>query len=146
MVFCSSLRRCLGLIATFAADRSKGRIVFAYACFATACLCPLVFGFPTELWLAQALFWPAFAVSRYARQTVGGAMLTFALLLTLIFTHEGALVLAAAIVVTLSLRGLRDALFLRAASALTVALLIWAAIKLAFPPTTILPTFMFGRR
>ncbi|HVI65857.1 MAG TPA: hypothetical protein VM910_25215, partial [Bradyrhizobium sp.] len=35
----------LGLTATFAADRSQGRIIFSYACLSTACLCPLVFGF-----------------------------------------------------------------------------------------------------
>ena len=57
----------LGLVATFAADRSKGRIVFCTACASTACLCPLVFGFPTEMWMAQALFWPALAVCHYAR-------------------------------------------------------------------------------
>src|SRR5712691_238013 len=34
----------LGLLATFAADRSAGRTIFGYACASTACLCPLVFG------------------------------------------------------------------------------------------------------
>ena len=29
----------LGLTATFAADRSRGRIIFSYACLSTACLC-----------------------------------------------------------------------------------------------------------
>ena len=56
----------LGLIATYAADRSHGRIIFSFACFSTAALCPLVFGFPTEMWLAHALFWPTLAVSHYA--------------------------------------------------------------------------------
>ncbi len=124
----------LGLIATFAADRSNGRIIFGYACFSTACLCPLVFGFPTEMWLAHALFWPALAVAHYAHRTIGGITLLFALLLMLIFTHEGALVLAAAIVATLLLRGIRDKLFLRAAGALFVVVSIWAAVKLIFPP------------
>jgi hypothetical protein len=124
----------LGLIATFAADCSKGRVIFAYACFSTACLCPLVFGFQTEMWLAHALFWPALAVAHYARRTIGGAALVFVLLLALMLTHEGALVLAMVIVATLLLRGLRDWAFLRAAGALLVALLIWAAVKLLVPP------------
>ena len=124
----------LGLFATLAADRSKGRIIFSYACFSTACLCPLVFGFPTEMWMAHALFWPALAVCHYAGRGLRGIALVFAMLLALIFTHEGAFVLAVAIVATLLLRGLRDAAFLRAAGALTVAMAIWAAVKVAFPP------------
>jgi hypothetical protein len=123
----------VGLAGTFAADRSKGRIIFGYACFSTACLCPLVFGFPTEMWLAHALFWPALAASHYVRQGIGGATLVLALLLALIFTHEGALVLAAAIVATLLLRGTRDKAFLRAAGAFLAALAIWVAVKFLVP-------------
>src|SRR6185295_11549835 len=33
-----------GLLATFALDRSRQRILFSYACASTALLCPLVFG------------------------------------------------------------------------------------------------------
>ncbi len=124
----------VGLIATFAADRSKGRIIFGYACFSTACLCPLVFGFPTEMWLAHALFWPALSVAHGARRAIGGTALLFALLLMLIFAHEGALVLAAAVLATLVLRGIRDWRFLRAAGALFMAVSIWAAVKLIVPP------------
>ena len=124
----------LGLAATFAADRSKGRIIFAYACLSTACLCPLVFGFPTEMWMAHAVFWPALAVCHYARPGIGGMIAVFAALLALVFTHEGALVFAAAIVSTLLLRGLRDAALLRAAGAFVVAMAIWALVKLVLPP------------
>jgi hypothetical protein len=124
----------LGLIATFAADRSKGRIIFGYACFSTACFCPLVFGFPTEMWMAHALFWPALAVGHYAGRGVRGLTLVFAMLLALIFTHEGALVLAFAIVATLLLRGARELAFLRAAGALLAALAIWVAVKFLVPP------------
>src|ERR1039457_1103789 len=91
----------LGLAMTFAADRSKGRIIFGYACFSTAILCPLVFGFPTEMWMAHALFWQALPASHYAGRGIRGVALVFALLLALILTHEAALVLAAAIVATL---------------------------------------------
>jgi hypothetical protein len=124
----------LALAATFASDRSKGHIIFSYACFSTACLCPLVFGFPTEMWIGHALFWPAVAVCHYARQGIGGAALVFGVLLALIFTHEGAIVLAITILVTLLLRGMRHPVFLRAACALFVAMAIWATVKVALPP------------
>src|SRR5664279_388694 len=113
-----------GLIGTFAADRSPGRTIFVYACCSTALLCPLVFGFPTEMCLAHAVFWPALAVSHYAKRTVAGTALVFVMVLTLAFTHEGALVLAFAIVATLAPRGWRDASFLRAAAALAVVLVL----------------------
>ncbi|WP_291686550.1 hypothetical protein [Bradyrhizobium sp.] len=123
-----------GLIGTFAADRSRGRIIFVYACCSTALLCPLIFGFPTEMWLAHAVFWPALAVSHYAKRTAAGTALVFVLMLTLAFSHEGALVLAFAIVATLAARGLRDASFLRAAVILVVVLAMAAAVKIMLPP------------
>jgi hypothetical protein len=123
-----------GLIGTFAADRSPGRIIFTYACASTALLCPLIFGFPTEMCMAHALFWPTLAVCHYAKRTAAGAALVFVMMLMLVFTHEGALVLAFSIVVTLTPRGLRDAAFLRAAAAFAAVLAIAVAVKLALPP------------
>jgi hypothetical protein len=127
-----------GLIATFALDRTPGRVIFAGACFSTACLCPLVFGFPTEMWIAHTLFWPALAAAHRNRDT-GGAillflLLLFLLLLLLVLCHEGALVLAAAIVISLLPRGLADRLFQSAAGALMAAVSIWAGVKLALRP------------
>jgi hypothetical protein len=124
----------LGLIATFAADRSKGRIIFAYACFSTACLCPLVFGFPTEMWLAHALFWPTLAVCHYTRPGFGGFALIFVGLLALVFTHDAAPIFGIAILATLLLRGLRDTALRKAALAFLVAMLIWAVTRAKFPP------------
>jgi hypothetical protein len=123
-----------GLVATFAADRSKGRVIAAFACGSTACLCPLVFGFPTEMWIAHALFWPALALGHFARRDAAGSVLVLAALLALAFTHEGALVLAAVIVATLLMRGRHDAAFLRAARALAMVVPIWAAVHALFPP------------
>ena len=62
----------IGLAVTYATDRSPGRIIFVYACGSTALLCPLIFGFPTEMWLAHAMFWPTLALSHYAKPTVPG--------------------------------------------------------------------------
>jgi len=123
-----------GLLVTFAADRSRGRIIFVYACCSTALLCPLIFGFPTEMWLAHAVFWPALAVCLYAKRSAAGTALVFVMMLTLAFTHEGAVVLAFAIVATLALRGLRDASFLRAAAILILVLAMAAAAKIMLPP------------
>ena len=123
-----------GLIGTLAADCSRNRIIFVYACCSTALLCPLVFGFPSEMWLAHAMFWPTLAVSHYASRTVGGTALVCAMLLTLAFTHEGALVLTFSIVAMLALRGFRDASFLRAAAILIVVLAASAAVKIMIPP------------
>jgi hypothetical protein len=123
-----------GLIGTFAADRSRDRSIFVYACCSTALLCPLVFGFPTEMWFAHAVFWPTLAVSLYAKRTVAGTALVIIMMLILGFTHEGALVLAFAIVAILSPRGWRDATFLRAAAALAVVLSLSVAVKIFVPP------------
>jgi hypothetical protein len=123
-----------GLIGTFAADRSPGRVIFVYACCSTALLCPLIFGFPTEMWLAHALFWPTLALSHYAKPTGAGTALVFVMMLALAFTHEGALVLVFAIAATLAPRGRRDALFRRAAAALVVVLATSAAVKIMIPP------------
>ena len=123
-----------GLIGTFAADRSRDRLIFVYACCSTALLCPLVFGFPTEMWFAHAVFWPTLAVSLYAKPTVAGTALVFAMMVILAFSHEGALVLAVAIVATLASRGLRNASFLRAAAALVVVVVLAVAVKIVTPP------------
>src|SRR6516162_7250470 len=123
-----------GLAATWAADRSKGHVIFVYACLSTACLAPLVFGFPTEVWIAHALFWPALAICHYARAGIGGFGLVLAAVLALVFTHEGALILAGVIVATLLLRGARSAAFRRAAGALLIVIPIWIFVKVALPP------------
>jgi hypothetical protein len=124
----------IGLTLTFAADRSPRRMIFACACLSTACLCPLVFGFPTEMWVAHALFWPALALCHYAGRGVGGTIAIFLALAALVLTHEGGTVCAVAIVVTVALRGLGDPVFRRAAGALAAALAVWAAVKVAVPP------------
>jgi hypothetical protein len=123
-----------GLVLTARFDRSPERTILTFACASTACLCPFGFGFPTEMWMAHALFWPALAACHYAGGGIGGIALVFAALLALVLTHEGAVVLALAILATLALRGWRDHVFLRGLGALTAALAVWAAVKAALPP------------
>lgn len=123
-----------GLAATWAADRSPDRVIFTYACGSTALLCPLIFGFPTEMWLAHALFWPTLALSHYARPTVTGAILIFVVSLLLAFTHEGAFVLLLAILATLLPRGWRSKPFRRAAVSFVIIVMSATAAKLLLPP------------
>jgi hypothetical protein len=124
----------MGLAVTYAVDRSPGRIIFAYACGSTALLCPLIFGFPTEMWLAHAIFWPALALSHYAKPTGAGALLVFATWLLLAFTHEGALVLLFVIAATLTPRGLWSTTFVRATISLVIIAILAAAAKITLPP------------
>jgi hypothetical protein len=130
----------LGLIATYAADRSKGRIIFSYACGSTALLGPLVFGFPTEMWMAHAVFWPALAVCHYARPGIAGTALISSLMLALVFTHAGALLFALVIMTTLWLR--HDATFARAGYAFIAAEVIWTMVKVAIPPNDYVATVL----
>src|SRR6478735_8061828 len=70
----------IGLAVTYAADRAPGRIIFIYACGSTALLCPLIFGFPTEMWLAHAIFWATLAPrglwsATFVRATIGLAII-----------------------------------------------------------------------
>jgi hypothetical protein len=86
------------------------------------------------MWIAHAVFWPTLAVCHYAKRTVVGTALVFVMMLILAFTHEGALVLAFALVAMLAPRGLRDVSFLRAAAALVVVLVLAVAVKIVVPP------------
>ncbi len=124
----------LGLLLTFAADRSKGRALFTYACLSTAAVCPLVYGAPTEMWMAHSLFWPALALCLYAPLDGRGRAAVAAALLALIFTHEGAVVLASVILFAVFLRGWRNTQFARAALAFAGAMAIWLAVKLTILP------------
>ena len=124
----------LGLAATFAIDRSGGRLIFTYACLSAACLCPLVFGFPTEVWVTHALFWPTLSACHYARRGLTGSVRTLALMLALMFTHAGALISLAAILATLSLRGLHDANFRRACRIFAVVVTAWVIVKATLRP------------
>jgi hypothetical protein len=93
-----------------------------------------VFGFPTEMWVAYAAFWPALALGHSAGRGIVATAALFAAMLALALTHEGGLVFAGVVVATVGLRGLRDAAFLRAAGVLVVVLGAWIAVKVALPP------------
>jgi hypothetical protein len=124
----------LGLVSTWMADRTSSRVIFIYACFSTACLCPLVFGFPTEMWMAHAVFWPALALAICAPLNRAGTAAIFIALLALIFTHEGGIIFAITILSALFLRGGGDLRFRTALGAFLIAMMIWLVVRLGLPP------------
>jgi hypothetical protein len=124
----------LGLIATFLLDRSASRLIFCYACASTACLCPLVFGFPTEVWMMHALFWPTLAACHFAPRGARGIALIGSLMLAMVFTHAGALIAAGAILATLALRGRHDPRLWRGAAVFGAILVVWTIVKLTLRP------------
>ncbi len=124
----------LSLLATRALDRTQGRMIFAFACLSTACLLPFVFGFPTEMAMAHAVFWPALAASVSTSAGRRANLAIFGLLLALVLTHEGGVVLAAAIAGTASLHGLRTGPFRQTALALLGAMAVWVVVKALLPP------------
>jgi hypothetical protein len=124
----------LGLIATRACDHSSNRTFFTAACLSTACLCPLVFGFPTEMWIGHSIYWPtlalAFSPTRRPQTTLALTVSFPALMLT----HEAGVVFAFAIVCFLALRGLSDPLFRQSLTVFLIALILWAIIRYVLPP------------
>jgi hypothetical protein len=124
----------IGLGWTFITDRSGNHAIFVFACASTALLCPLVFGFPTEMWMAHALFWPTLALAHYAHRGALGAVALSIAMAALVLTHAGGVVLAFVIVATLAFYGLRHPLFVRGVVALFVAMALWIIVKMAYPP------------
>lgn len=132
--FLSFSAQAFGLFATLLFDGTKTRVFFAFACASTACLTPLVFGFPSEMLFAHALFWPTFALAFSTARTKRAAALLFVFALALAFTHEAALGLLAGIVGALALRGFSDPRFFRALVCVACVVAIWILVNRAFPP------------
>jgi len=124
----------IGLALTRLTDNTCHRVFFNMACVSTASLCPLVFGFPTEMWIAHSLFWPTLTLAHRAPSSPSGAAALTSAMAALILTHEGAVVFALAIVATLLPNGARSYCFLRAIVALIAAMLVWGVLRAAFPP------------
>lgn len=124
----------LGLWATFALDRSPKRTLFIFACVSTSVSLPLVFGFPTEMWVAHALFWPTLAFALDAGDSRRSRVLQIALFTALVLSHGGGVVLSIVILAALGLRGLADRHLRQAVKALAVALVIWTFMLVNFRP------------
>lgn len=93
----------LGLVVTYRLDKTPQRDLFVFACLSNALLCPLIFGAPSEMWVAHALFWPALAAVHCSAPRWSG-IAAFVAFLPLAFAHEGALIFVAAILISILLR------------------------------------------
>src|SRR5262249_44212681 len=94
---------------------------------------PLVFGFPTEIWMADAFSWPTLAVGHYARSGKRAIALEFAPLLVLVLSHEGPQMFAVTAWATRSFRELRDAACPQAAAAFLLIRSIWGVLRATCP-------------
>jgi len=101
-----------------------------------------VFGFPTEVWISHALFWPTLTVCHYARANLRGGVLVFVMLLALSLTHAGTVLFVIGILMTLALRGMRDPAFLRSVGVVFLVLAVWSGVIETFPPDAYLATVL----
>ncbi len=134
----------LGLLATYALDRSHNRRLLSFACLSTTAVMPFVFGFPTEMWIAHALYWPALTYALHA--PLGArAQATVAVLLTALgMTHGGGTLLALSIVIITALRGFAHPVFLRALLAMLPAVAVWAFVQATFKPDAYIADALAG--
>lgn len=124
----------LGLAATYALDRTYRRTLFAFACVSTSCLLPLVFGFPTEMWVAHSIFWPLLALCHCADETARARIAITLGFTALVLTHGGGVIFAVTILASLALRGLGDRLYKRAVVAFLVAMAVWTLTQVSIRP------------
>jgi len=123
----------LGLAVTYWLDRTPHRLLFVFACLSNAVLCPLVFGAPSEMWVAHAFFWPALAAAHCSALRWSG-LPAFATFLPLALSHEGALILLAAILGSVLVRKDEFPRFARCLGAAVVVLAIWVLVRYSLRP------------
>lgn len=123
----------LGLALTYALDRTEERIVLAFASVSTAIVCPLIFGSPTEMWIAHACFWPALAAAHCTSQRWNW-LAAFATFLPLAFTHEGALIFIGVILATILLRKGEWPRFWSCVAAAGAVVCVWILVRISLPP------------
>jgi len=122
-----------GLALTYWLDRTRGRSIFVFACLSNAVLCPLVFGAPSEMWVAHAFFWPALAAAHCSTRRWNwlAAFVTF---LPLAFTHEGALIFLAAILGSVLVRKNEFPRFPQCLGAALAVLAVWIFVRYSLRP------------
>ena len=138
--FLFSVAPAVGLALAWRLDRTPGRIVFHYGCLSTVLLCPLVFGFPTELWFTQAMLWPVVALALNPPANLAGRAGMAVAVLALLETHESAAMLGLIAAVAAVLAGetiTPDGRRVRARGAwipFVPAYAVWAGFALLLPP------------
>ena len=121
----------LGFAAVWRADRTG--VIRLWAALSLVLLCPVTFGFPTELWTAHAAVWPMLALfwtpGSRARWAAGTLALGIAVL-----SHEGGIVWAFVLCGALALSPDRARALSRAALSFGLMLAVWIACRVTFPP------------
>jgi len=123
------LAPAIGLAVTWAIDRSA--MIRHWAALSTALLAPVVFGFPTELWITLAALWPAYALA-WTPSGKARWLATAVALAVVVLSHEAGLIWAATLLAALACGPERA--WRRALVALIPGLLAWIALKLAVHP------------
>ncbi|MCB1510108.1 MAG: hypothetical protein KDJ36_04335 [Hyphomicrobiaceae bacterium] len=123
-----------GLLWTAAVDRSEGRVVLTAASASTALVLPLVFGFPTEMWVSHALFWPCLAMAHGGRVGIGWTVAMVMSMVALMLSHGGGVVFAGLVVASVLLRSQRRTGLMLPLAGLVAGAAVWLTMRLAFPP------------
>ena len=123
-----------GLLATFLWDASNRKSFFCFACASVAIFDPLVFGAPSEVWVAHALFWPTLAFAMYRVRSSTSVFVLTVLMTALLLCHEAAIafgsLVVAAVLATRSDKPQRRFVL----TTFWIAILIWSLVKFEFPP------------
>lgn len=88
----------LGLGATWLADRSG--VIRLWAALSVVLFCPMLFGFPTEMWVGMAAFWPAMALAWTPGGAGRAALAALAMMITAL-SHEAGLLWVAGLALLL---------------------------------------------
>jgi hypothetical protein len=120
-----------GLAAVWAADRAG--TFTSCAALSSSLLCPVLFGFPTELWISHAAIWPAFAllwrVAGHVRWAIGTVALGIVIL-----SHEAGVIWALTLLAALIFAPDGSQVRRRALLSFGLAMLVWAACELLIRP------------
>src|SRR5262249_29989332 len=114
-------------------DRTQDKRLSAYCNVASVTTPFFTFGFPTEIWIMCALFWPTLCCCVCARSSYVPFLVFFLLLPLFIFTHEVAIIFVPLLVfvVVKSNLGIRRATMLAAIAAVLVC---WTFVEAYLPP------------
>ncbi len=96
-----------------------------------------VYGFPTEIWVTQSLFWPLLLHARHRSPGIGGTLLLGLLVLLFAFSHESMVLCLPAVALAIVARAHetgRRADLLMPLALLAACVMMWAGVRHGWPP------------
>lgn len=138
----------LGVVATRLLDNTTDKHVSAFCNVATLTTPYYAYGFPTEVWISFALFWPTLCCCICAQSSIVRLAALFVLLPLLLFTHEAAILffpILAGVAICFC-RGRQRLLIL---ATIVAVLALWAAVRGLVPacsPRQLSPLQMLAGR